>query len=369
MKHPKVTIGVILFKGEKYLLKSISTLVSQDYPHTEYLLRDQSPNGEAYEFIKKNLPEVLDKVKFEQGENLMHSGGHNVLMRKMTGEYYLCASYDMLYPSNLVSTMVQVLEKAENKKYGSATCKLMRWDFKEEPQKEDSPIENGAEKHKVKTHLDLESGKTNFLDSAGITLTQSNHFYEIGQGEEDKGQYDHLKDIFGASGALTMFRKKALEDIVYTNKKGLQEYYDELLHYKNDVDLAYRLEWAGWLSLFIPEVKVYHDRQVASKGDNLSLTVNILRSRNDKSNWAKESSFLGHLIVLQKNFNGQPFSLLVRLKTAWMNFLRMAYVNIFERYLLKQLKIIKTNQAEIKDKAEKMPRKVKPAVIEKLMMG
>jgi GT2 family glycosyltransferase len=347
MTHPKVTVGVVLYLGEKYLNQSLPSLLNQNYPNIEYLLRDQSPNGEAYQFLQKNLPEILTKAKLEQGENLGHSGGHNILMRKMTGEYYLCASYDMLYPPNLVSTLVAEMEKAENQKYGSATCKLLRWNFQE-------------------NSTDPEISKSNFLDSTGICLTKGHHFFEIGQGEKDQGQYDHFKDIFGASGALSFFRKQALADIAYTNKKGLQEYFDELFHYKNDVDLAYRLQWAGWPCLLISQAKVYHDRQVASKLANRPQIINILHSRN-KANWAKESSFLGHLMVLQKNFSHQPFSFSVRFQTTCLNFLRLLYINVFERYLLKQLKVIQTNQAEIKDKAAKIPRKVKPATIEKLM--
>jgi hypothetical protein len=43
--------------------------------------------------------------------------------------------------------------------------------------------------------------KANVIDSCGIGITPSHHFYDIGQGEEDNGQYDKLKDIFGPSGA------------------------------------------------------------------------------------------------------------------------------------------------------------------------
>ena len=351
MKQPKVTVGLILYLGQKYLLKSIPSLLNQDYPNVEFHFRDQSPNGEAYDYIKKHLPEVFEKVKFEQGKNLMHSGGHNTLIREMQGEYYLCASYDMLYPSNLVSTLVEFMEKPENKKYGSATCKLMHWDFDEK---------------------NPQGGQSNILDSLGLSLSHSHHFSEIGQGEVDHGQYDHLKDIFGASGALSFSRKQALEDVAYLNKNGQKEYYDELLHYKNDVDLAYRLQWAGWPSLLVPSVQVYHDRQIANKENHFSRLINILKNRIIKThknigNWAKESSFVGHEVVMKKNYQGQPFSFPTRLRTNWLYFLRHLFIHVFERHLLKQQKIIKSNSAEILDKASKMPRKVSPATIEKLM--
>ncbi len=346
MKHPKVTVGLIPYLGQKYLLQSIPSLLDQDYPNLEFHFRDQSPNAEAYHYFKTHLPEVFDKAKCEYGENIMHSGGHNILINEMQGEYYLCASYDMLYPRNLISTLVAAMEKPENKKYGSATCKLMHWNFDE-----NRPG----------------SGQSNTLDSLGITLTHGHHFFEIGQGEVDHGQYDSIRDIFGPSGALAFFRREALEDIAYVNAAGQKEYYDALLHYKNDVDLAYRLQWAGWPSLLVPTVKVYHDRQVANREQRFSRLAGIIKNRKNTGDWAKGSSFLGHEIMMAKNYHGQPFSLFTRLRTGILHALRWLFIHVFERHLLKQQQILKKHWAEIQDKARHLPRRVKPSAIEKLM--
>jgi len=306
---PKVSIGIILYKGEKYLKDCLTSLLNQDYNNVELLFRDQGPKGEAYEYIKKELPEIFSRITIEKGENIMHSGGHNAMINQMTGNYYICASNDMYYPSNFVSGIIKELEKEENKKYGTATCKLMYWNFKKI-----------GEDH-------FEASKTNILDSCGITLTKSHHFSDLGQGEEDKGQYDHLKEIFGASGALTVFRKTALKKIKYED-----EYYDEILHYKNDVDLAYRMQWSGEKCLFIPNVKVYHDRQIGNKEKGI---LGFLKNRKKQSKWAKKSSYSGHLIVLKKNFS-KDFSLQVRLKTYIYNLKRLAFSLLFEPYLLKE---------------------------------
>lgn len=343
MSNPKVTVGLILYKGEKYLSQSLPSLIGQDYSNVEFLVRDQSPNQEAIKYIQKHLPEIAQKIKIEPGENLMHSGGHNVLMRKMEGEYYFCCSYDMLYSSDFISKIVTELEKPENKKYGSATCKLMHWEFES-----------------------ADNGKTNIIDSFGLATTKSHHFFDIGQGEKDHNQYNNLIEIFGASGALAVFRKEALQHIGSKNSQGFLEFYDELIHYKNDVDLAYRLQWAGFPCLLIHNTQVWHDRQVS--GDvALSKTSGMLKTRKEKNTWIKENSFFGHLVVLKKNFFGQPFSLIVQIKTWFMYFLRLSYVFVFERELLKQFENIKKHQKEIEDKAKKMVRKVTAQDIEKIM--
>lgn len=354
MQYPKVTVGLILYKGEKYLSQSLPSLFAQDYPNIEFLVRDQSPAQEALKYVQENLPEIAQKIHIEPGENLMHSGGHNVLMRKMTGEYYFCCSYDMFYSPDFISKIVTELQKPENKKYGSATCKLMHWEFKEKQN-----LEENAEKNKI-------DGVTDVIDSFGLAITKSHHFYDIGQGEEDNKQYDDIIEVFGASGALAAFRKEALQAIAYKNAKGSLEFYDELIHYKNDIDLAYRLQWAGFPCLLVKSTKVWHDRQV-SGNVSLSKTSGMLKTRKEKTPWIKENSFFGHVVVLKKNFFGQPFSPMVKIKTWFMHLLRLSYISIFERELLKQFETIKKHQKEIEDKAKKMARRVSTRELEKIM--
>jgi GT2 family glycosyltransferase len=340
MNYPKVTIGLVLHKNEKYLKPCLKSLVEQTYPNIEFLFRDQSENGEIYGIIRREMPLIFQKVKIEKGANLWHSGGHNALIRRMTGEYYIAASCDMFYPPDFVSGMIEEVEKKENQDAGFATCKVMAWDFK---------------------NMNL----TNFIDSCGIGITKSHYFYDAGQGEEDQGQYDNRKYIFGASGALTLFKKKALDDIAFKNNRGLMEYYDSLLHHKNDVDISYRLQWAGYKCLFIPHVKVWHDRQVAAakKGEK---RVNIIKSRSEKDRWVKEDSFFGQQVVLFKHFDPH-YSLPVRLNTTLFQWLSLGYRTIFEPYTLKTFKTLKNFEMDILKKQKFMKVRVKPEEIEKLM--
>ena len=342
---PKVSIGLVLYKGEKYLNACLSSLVDQDYPNIEFLIRDQSPKGEAYEYIKNELYGLFQKLKLERGPNLWHSGGHNALIRRMNGDYYIACSADMWYPRDFVKNIIQTLEQPKNRHYGSATCKLMVWDFD----------------HQTGSGL-----KTNIIDSCGIGITPSHHFYDIGQGEEDKGQFDRIKDIFGPSGALSIFRKTALLDIAYKNTAGNLEYYDSLLHYKNDVDLAYRLQWAGHRSLFIPHIKVWHDRKATNLHTSPVLIHRIVKARDDKSRFIKENSFFGQQVVMKKNFI-HDFSFPVRLKSMGYKLMSLGYATLFERYLLKQFDVLKEFRKEILDKQKNIKFRVSPSQIEKLM--
>ncbi len=298
------------------------------------------------------MPELFadPRIHWEKGENLMHSGGHNALIRKMSGEYYFCVGYDMLYAPDFVRQIVSELEKKENQHYGSATCKLMQWDF------------GKAEKG------NLEGSKTNQIDSFGIACSPAHHFYDLGQSFQDQGQYADLGSVFGPSGALTVFRRKTLEDIAFRNGKGELEYYDEQLHYKNDVDLAYRMQWAGHDCLLVQTTTVYHDRQVDNKDRaNDKIELGNLKNHHAKAQWVKANSLMGHLTVLRKNVKGVKFSLSVRLKTFFSQIARFLYTVSLSPSLLKEYAKASRMQAENLEWRKQMKWRRKPAEIEEMM--
>ncbi|MGL5831246.1 MAG: glycosyltransferase family 2 protein [Candidatus Altimarinota bacterium] len=268
----KVTIGLVLFGGMKYLPYSLKSLLEQDYPNIEYLIVDQEEGKySASESIKKEFPEWLEKINLQQGANLWHSGGMNKLISQMTGDIFISVSQDMLYPRNFVSKMVKFFE--ENPQFDFATPRLYRWDF-----------EN------FKT--------TEFIDSLGIKIDKMQRAWEVGQGyaaEKWKFSGEAFEEIFGASAALLALRKSAIEKVKVNG-----QVFDENLHYKNDVDLAYRLQWAECRGALMNNLIVHHDRFMSNKAK--------------KPFWVKRQSLLGDWIFIWKNYSWK-YSILTHLKT------------------------------------------------------
>ncbi len=108
----------------------------------------------------------------------------------------------------------------------------------------DNHSETGAAASKV-----MKSDKIH-LDSTGDYYTVWGLPYPRGRNEVDKGQYDHLTDIFAASGASSLFRVAALREV------GLFD--EDFFAYYEDVDLSFRLQLAGWKISYVPESVVYH---------------------------------------------------------------------------------------------------------------
>lgn len=88
------------------------------------------------------------------------------------------------------------------------------------------------------------------LDSTGDLYTVWGLPYPRGRGETDTDKYDAQTDIFGASGAASLYRVAMLKEI------GLLD--EDFFAYYEDVDLSFRAQLAGWRVAFVPQSVVYH---------------------------------------------------------------------------------------------------------------
>lgn len=344
---PKVVLGIVLF-GTKYLRESLPSVLALDYPNLEIFLIDQQEGvWDAFDFIHRELLTVVadPRVTLSKGKNVWHSGGHNVLIRAALqngASYYLVGSNDMRYTPDLISHLVAALASDEGRNFGFAAPLTRRWDYAR-------ALES-----------DLAGSETRIIDSAGLAISCGQHVVDRGQREVDCGQFTRGQ-VFGASGALVMIRRTALEAIGFQNEAGEMEYFDELIHYKNDVELSYRLNWAGQRCLFVPSAIAYHDRQLGGECG----IVATLRARWATPRWAKESSFLGQHVVLYKNFSS-GFSLRTKLATVLALAKRYAFALVFEPYVFGQIRQFIGLLPKLRARKAAMCRVATPAAIESL---
>ena len=136
--------------------------------------------------------------------------------------------------------------------------------------------------------------QTNIIDSTGLKIGRSRRVVERGAGEEDQGQYSGGR-VFGISGALALYRVSALDDVRFDD-----EYFDDdFFAYKEDIDLAWRLQLRGWQAWYDPRAVAYHYRAAAGSVRRTPLVA--LRERHKKSAFVNFLSTRNHLLLLWKN--------------------------------------------------------------------
>jgi GT2 family glycosyltransferase len=179
------------------------------------------------EWIRTNYPEILLKC-FK--ENRGFSAAMNEGIRATDDPFILSVNPDVILQSDCLVHMVKVM--LEEPKVGIVSPKLVRFDDNQ------------------------------FLDSTGLFINRCRCPYDRGQGEIDRGQYDQDRQVFGACGALALYRREMLVDLEFNN-----EYLDEnFFAYYEDADLAWRAQLCGWHAVFEPHAMGSH---VRGWGDSL----------------------------------------------------------------------------------------------------
>jgi glucose-1-phosphate thymidylyltransferase len=349
---PKVFIGAILFdkadksySTSKYLPYFIKSIKVQDYHNIELIFVDNSEEekNDNVSWLKANYPAA---TIIRTGENLGYAKSYNLMIKNainLGADYFIASNLDMVYEPNVVSELVNAVMKTPQ--IGSATCKTKHWNFAER--------DTAGE------------GKSNFIDSVGIEITKEHRFIDRGQSEIDHGQYDVEEEVFGPSGAAAIYRLSAIDDVAFIRDDSGKEYFDELMFmYKEDVDLAYRLQLAGYKSIYTPAAVVYHDRTIAGRGKGI---LNIIRGRKDRKKEYKEWSWLNHHIILQKIMSAD-YSTGIRLKTLWYEIKSNLYVLFREPHVVKQWFQLFKLRKQIRERREQLKKRIKiKSHLEKLM--
>jgi len=258
----KVVISILTYNSEKNIKRCLESVFNQTFRDFEITIVDNSSNDQTIEEIKK-----LDQEKvriIENGKNLGFAEGHNQVIRQSQSEYIFLLNDDVVLEPDHLKIAVDFLD--ENNKVASVSGKLLRL---------------------------VDDIKTDTIDSLGLKIFKNQRVVEIGSGKKDVNF--EIKEVFGVSGAVALYRREALEQIRYGD-----EYFDkDFFMYKEDVDLAYRLRWSDWQSFVLPQAVAYHQRTAKSEAG--------LSGRKDKSDLINRLSYRNHLFVLYKNLTGNIF--------------------------------------------------------------
>ncbi|MCK5413020.1 MAG: glycosyltransferase family 2 protein [Candidatus Pacebacteria bacterium] len=341
-KYPIVTISLINYNDRKFIFQAIESAIKQSYSNLEIIITDNLSTDGTREEIGSKVEKwnqereiISEKAKFQtikpqviyiKNENNDGFGKpHNQAIRKSNGEFVLLLNSDALLKSDYVENAIKLFN---NPKVGAVQGKLLRYDF------------DKNELNKSKENPDL-----NVIDTVGLMILKNRRIVCIGQGDADEGQYEKENEVFGADGAVPVYRKSALEDvklpIIDGNSergKGYDfEYFDEnFFLYKEDVDLAWRLRLYGWQTIYTPSAVAYHGR---GSGDSTAKNyIGIIKERLKINKRAKYLSFKHQrLMQVKDDFPSLLFTkhfprFIVKEVGAWV------YMAVFERFTFGILK-------------------------------
>lgn len=240
---PHVSVGIVTWHPDELLLRCLAALRAQDYPSLSLHVWDNASGEEQRALIAAH---TAGGERTWSPRNVGFSAGHNALIRGSAGAYYLCLNPDAVLAPGYISALVSALE--DHPRSGSATGRLLRLD--------DERV----------------------LDSAGMVMTRDQrHLDRGGDGPAVNRYTTGPEPVFGPSGAAALYRRAMLDDVAFRG-----EYFDEAFFaYREDADLAWRAQWRGWGSLYVPDGVAWHRRRVTpARRSALPSEINRYSVRN-----------------------------------------------------------------------------------------
>jgi len=276
----KVTISLIVWNSARYLDQNLRSLVGQTFQDFKLVITDNNSSDNSAQICQSfatSFPGRFELVR--NTENLGFEVPHNSVIERAESEYIFLLNPDVILEPAYIENCLNFLDSHPHA--GSVSGKILRWKAVFE----------------AKTNRLLESVKTNMIDSLGLRLFRSGKAIERLVGETDKPEYSEDTEVFGVSGTVPIYRKSALASIAYEG-----QYLDnDFFAYKEDVDLAFRLRFAGWRSYVVGRAVAYHDR-TAKSTVGMSWKEKI-EYRKTKSKITNANSYRNHLWMLQKNIS------------------------------------------------------------------
>ncbi|MFB6181549.1 MAG: glycosyltransferase family 2 protein [Candidatus Magasanikbacteria bacterium] len=337
----KLSVQLVTWNGEDYIPYLFDSLRDQTFDDWKLNILDNNSDDNTLEALEKELEDFEVNYHFQQNDtNVGFAPGHNKLFRETNSEYFLMLNQDMYLQPDCLEKLVDFLDK--NQEAAGVTPRLMRWKF-------DLLKDKNVEENDL-----LKQSFTDQVDSLGMKIFKNRRVieqYTQKKWSKIKDKFDSdTREVFGVSGAFPMFRRSSIEEITFDNGNYLDEDYHS---YKEDVDLAYRLQSSGNKAYVILDTVAYHDRSAAGP-ENPGIIATI-KNKLDQSEWVKKHSYKNHLMTLYKNEYWQNF-LLDFPFIFWYELKKFIWYLLFDPKVLKSLATAWSLRDRMKEKREQIKK-------------
>ena len=98
---PRLSIGLPVYNGEKYITDSIEALLGQSYTDFELIISDNASTDSTGDICRRYEKEDSRVRYFRQPQNIGLAPNHNFVVHEARGELFKWAANDDLYARDL----------------------------------------------------------------------------------------------------------------------------------------------------------------------------------------------------------------------------------------------------------------------------
>ena len=114
-KFPKVSIGLPVYNGEKYLSKTLENLLGQSFTDIEIVISDDGSSDRTQDICKEYSSKDPRIRYFRQGNNFgMPVKNFRFVLDNALGEYFMFASHDDSWNHKYIEELLNILDNDPN---------------------------------------------------------------------------------------------------------------------------------------------------------------------------------------------------------------------------------------------------------------
>ena len=238
MRPETVSALVVTWNSLGYIEPCLASLRAQGHPPSQIVVVDNGSSDGTVDWLRQQT----DVTLIEEGVNLGFAAANNRGLDQCTGEALLLVNADVKLAPDYIE---RCLGRLAGDDIGSVTGKLLR------------------------------ATPPGIIDSTGHTVYGIGWAENRGELLSDGPIFDRGQEVFGVCAAAGLYRAEALQSVSIEGQVFDETYFS----YIEDVDLDWRLRWAGWRAWYEPEAVAIHHRSATGARFSAPVMRHIIKNR------------------------------------------------------------------------------------------
>lgn len=238
MNQPLVSIITVNYDTPEVTADMLRSLALLTYPNWEVIVVDNASPKHSSAYLKQEFPFI---THISCPENLGFAGGNNIGLAFAKGEYAFFVNNDTEVTPNLISVLVEYLQKNPNV---------------------------GIACPKIKYHFMPDT--IQYAGAIGLHPLTSRS-YDIGYLQKDDGKFDDTRATDLPNGAAMMIQMAAL--------KKVGEMSEMFFLYYEELDWAARFKKHGYEIHYVGTAEIFHKESVSTGKNSAFKTYYLYRNR------------------------------------------------------------------------------------------
>jgi len=218
----QTAVVILNWNGKAFLQKFLPSVLKNSLQHARVIVADNASTDNSVTFLQSEFPQV---EIIENKENGGFAKGYNDALAQVEADYYILLNSDIEVTPNWIAPVIQLMAKDSN----IAACQ---------------PV---IRSYYAPEYFEYAGAAGGFIDKYGYPFCRGRLFQYI---EEDKGQYNDVREVFWATGACLFVRADLFRQL-----GGFDE---DFFAHMEEIDFCWRLKHLGYKIMVCPESKVYH---------------------------------------------------------------------------------------------------------------